>query len=613
MNKLHFVLGFSLILGLSNDSLAQQPAPEGPRIGQPIVEPEGQRVERTYGLLTDAPSSRIVEPGVFEITFITIEPTPPAMVYAGLTDVREELQYARYRRAYTEDDDPEGGITEHRIRVDFRPLVGYMPNTEHEPYVTWRAEVYVPSKKSSRFIEGRQYFDPATLGDAPNILHGPIVDQVTDDSALIVFETDRAVPGRVDVGEIRSVLVNEPSTAHAIRVVGLLPDTTYRYRVHAGGTVSSWRSFRTAGAAEFSFAAMVDSREGVGGGMQNSYGVNAFALFALGSDAYQRGASFILFPGDLINGYTTSVQDFRNQLHSFRRILEPVHARIPVFEGMGNHEALIDQWMVGNTRISIDKPGDESAEALFAEVFYNPENGPEDEGPGTPTYQENVYWFDWGPARFFMLNNNYWWSSNPHTYGGNLEGYILPRQMEWLRQQVARADRDDAIKFLFFAAQEPPFPNGGHTGDAMWYRGGDTNRDGTIDERDIQIVENRNEMWEIIAASPKSVAFITGDEHAYSRLIVSPATDVGHKRLPNGEEAVFQHAVWQITSGGAGAPWYDKELDLPWSPQMKEHSTQPHYAFFRVSGGGIDLEAYSQTGERIDSATLRRNGRNLEW
>ncbi|NJL71998.1 MAG: hypothetical protein HC888_10580 [Candidatus Competibacteraceae bacterium] len=359
---------------------------------------------------------------------------------------------------------------------------------------------------------------------------------------------------------------------------------------------------------------MVDSREGVGGGMQNSYGVAAFSLYTLGSDAYFRGADLILFAGDLINGYTTSEQDFRNQLNSWRTVMEPVHARIPIYESMGNHEALIDTFDTGGRGTSIDKSGASSAEAVFADTFVNPMNGPDNEGEGSPTYKENVYYFDRGPVRFFMLNNNYWWSSNPHEYGANLEGYILPNQVEWLRREVARADRDDSIKLLFFAAQEPPYPNGGHTGDAMWWNGGDTNRDGEIDDADIKIVENRNEVWEIMASSPKTVAFISGDEHAYSRMIVNGETEVGHKRLPNGDEATFAHPIWQVTSGGAGAPWYDKELDLPWSPWLKAHSTQPHYAYFRVvDGKDVFLEVYSQTGEKVDEAVLRANGENLAW
>lgn len=75
----------------------------------------------------------------------------------------------------------------------------------------------------------------------------------------------------------------------------------------------------------------------------------------------------------------------------------------------------------------------------------------------------------------------------------------------------------------------------------------------------------------------------------------------------------FANAVWQVTSGGAGAPFYDKELDLPWSGELRAHSTQPHYAFFRINGDDVLLEAYSKTGQKIDEAVLRKDGRNVAW
>ena len=584
------------------------------RNGLPITPPDLPMKSRTYGLLDGRPTARIASPGKILIEFTTAEPVPPPTVYYGINTLDEELDYPRFRSSMRAPGAPDALATEHAIEVDFTRVIEYLLNTECEPRVCWRVEVYLPSRGTSRFFEGRVYFDPETLGDTVNIETGPFVEQVTPTSAIFTWETDREADARVIImGPGNPAIAALPAgTRHAVRVDGLLPGTAYTYRVASGETTTREYGFRTAGGDRFAFAAMVDSREGTGGGMLNFGGVEGQALLQLGSDLYYRGADFIVFAGDLINGYTTGVDDFRNQLQAFRQMMAPIHARIPIYESMGNHEALLDNYDDGSRYgVSLDKQGDESAEAIFKEFFHNPSNGPADEGPGTPTYDGNVYFFDHGNARFLVLNNNYWWSSNPHEFGGNLEGFILPNQLAWLREQVAAADADPAIQHLFAAAQEPPFPNGGHTGDAMWWRGGDTNRDGQVDARDVPIVENRNEMWSILAASPKTVAFITGDEHAYSRLMLDETTDVGHMRLPDGGEATFAHPVWQVTSGGAGAPRYDKELDLPWSPQLRAHSTQPHYAFFRVDGGDVTLEVFSQTGQRIDSVVLRRDGVNL--
>ena len=129
-----------------------------------------------------------------------------------------------------------------------------------------------------------------------------------------------------------------------------------------------------------------------------------------------------------------------------------------------------------------------------------------------------------------------------------------------------------------------------------------------VDDKDAKIVQNRNELWETMASTPKMVAFITGDEHAYARLYVDDNTSVGIKTKSDGSTAVFKHPVWQVTSGGAGAPWYDKQINLPWSPNLVRHSTQPHYAYFDVQPDSVKLEAYSQTGERLDSDVLWKDG-----
>lgn len=579
------------------------------KVGQPVTPPDAPLREFIYGFLKGQPETRFIGGSKFEITFETAEPTPPGMVYGGINDITEELDYQRYRSFFPEDRESTAPRTKHRIVVDVKQVTRYMANTPYEPRVTWRAEVFLPAKNSARFIEGRVYFDPMNFGDTVNIPYGPFIEQVTSSTAVVFFETDRPTTSSVTANG-RTYSSDGQTTEHQVLLTGLKPNTEYKYHVTAGKTVMRPYSFHTGGDGSFEFAAMVDCREGVGGGMMNNYGVNSEALHHLVTDCYRRGADLILFAGDLINGYTTDYDDFLNQINSFRLTMNPVHARIPVYEGMGNHEVLANGYDTGErygTRI--DKPGDESAEALFGHLFANPENGPDPEHPSAPTYKENVYSFDRGATRFIMLNNNYWWSSNPHEYGGNLEGLVLPKQMEWLRGQIADAAVNPAIKTIFVAAQEPAYPNGGHTNDAMWWAGGDTNRDGTVDEKDAQIVENRNEMWEIISSTPKTVAFITGDEHAYCRLYIDDQTSVGVKTKRDGTTAVFKHPVWQVTSGGAGAPWYDKELGLPWSENLVLHSTQPHYAFFRVDGDNVKLEAYSQTGEQIDAGMIFESGK----
>jgi hypothetical protein len=603
----------ALLLGvaLASASVAQ----DGSRLGQPVFRPDAPSETRTYGFLAGPPVSRVVEPGVLEVSFATVSPSLRGRLYLGLSTLDEELDQPRYRISVDEPGEKLEPITEHRIRGDFRRLLGYMPNTERDSRIEWRVEVFVPAKSSVRFVEGRTYFDPETLDDTANVTFGPFVALVGTDSATVFWEVDRPCEGsvRIDGREIRSEV---DGLRHTVRIEDLVPDTAYAYRVRAGETLVRSYSLRTATTgSSFRFAAMVDSREGVGGGLRSFGGCEALALRRLTAHAWRSGAGFVVFAGDLINGYTTSETDFRLQLDAWRRAMMPVWARIPVYAGIGNHETLLDAWRLGESGpiLFADKEGEQSVEAVFADVFVHPTNGPENEGDGSPTYRENVYWFDHGNARIFVLNNNYWYCSDPHRFGGNLEGYVLPNQIAWLRQAVARADEDDTIDHLFFAAQEPVFPNGGHTRDSMWYSGGDTDRDGDVDEDDLPIVQCRNELWEIVSGSAKSVAFITGDEHAYSRLMVAPDTPVGTRAKLDGTDARFRHPVWQITAGGAGAPWYDKDLDLPWSGSLRAHCTMPHVAMFAVDGGDVTLEVIVETGQVVDSHRLREDGVNRRY
>jgi len=63
--------------------------------------------------------------------------------------------------------------------------------------------------------------------------------------------------------------------------------------------------------------------------------------------------------------------------------------------------------------------------------------------------------------------------------------------------------------------------------------------------------------------------------------------------------------VWQATTGGAGAPFYDRKTNLPWSGKVLAYSIQPHVALFKVDGARVDLEVVSTTGQVLDSARLR--------
>ncbi|MBP1620211.1 MAG: metallophosphoesterase family protein [Acidobacteria bacterium] len=580
-------------------------AQDASRLGKPVVRPDLPPRESTYGFLVDFPTARIAEPGKVTLSFRTAEPTPPVRVYFGLSTLAEDLDIPHYRMTAVEPGEPLEPRSEHTVALDLAGMVKLLPTSPFEPKLNYRIEAYLPSKRWTRMVDGQVFFDPATLGDTENIVTGPVVDLVTETSAVISWSTDRPCAGEVEVAG-RKVASPHVATRHEVPLTGLRPATSYSYAVRAGRTRTREYAFRTAGGDRFTFAALIDGRDGVGGGESSLNGVNARSLHALIAQAYRRGTDLVVCPGDLVFGPTTDVRDLELLLASFNRTLRPLASRVPVYEGMGNHDYAIDRFDDGSRPgIRVDKAGDDSSEAVFARTFVNPTDGPEPEAEGAPSYLENVYSFRRGNALFIVLNNNYWSSTDPVRYGGNLEGHVLPRQVEWLRARMAAADGDSQIAHVFVFAHEPPFPHGYHAGDAMWHDGGDTNSDGKVDQSDVPVVESRNALWSIVASSAKTVAFVTGDEHSYARILVDDTLPVGHKRGPDGRDVRFAHPVWQVTAGGAGAPFYDRRTDLPWSARVINYSIQPHVALFRVDGARVDLEVVSSTGQVLDQARLR--------
>jgi hypothetical protein len=82
---------------------------------------------------------------------------------------------------------------------------------------------------------------------------------------------------------------------------------------------------------------------------------------------------------------------------------------------------------------------------------------------------------------------------------------------------------------------------------------------------------------------------VTGDEHNYSRTLVDD------RLVPD-----LERPFWQVISGGAGAPYYAQDMSLPWVDHVRAFDERQHFVLFRVDGDGLDAEAISLEGARID-------------
>jgi hypothetical protein len=337
---------------------------------------------------------------------------------------------------------------------------------------------------------------------------------------------------------------------------------------------------------------MSDSRGGIQcGEIGAAGGVNYDTTSKLLIDSYNRGAEFVVFGGDLINGYTTNEDDYRVQLEAWKDASELVGGSLPIYEVIGNHEALENAYNDGSSYgISFDKVDNgtqKSAETVFAEEFVNPTGSfPEKENTEAPSYSENAYYFDYANSRFIILNTDYWMSSDPVTYGANKEGYVLDKQLEWLKNVLNQAKKNPSIEHVFVIGHEPLFPNDAYYGS-------------TVPQ---YLFDRRVALWEVLSQNSKVVAAFFGHEHNYNRMLVDRKTPIFSDNSPDPK---FINPVWQIVTGGAGAPFYALGRTDPWSNSVKKFYLTRHYCLISVKDEKIELTTISDSGEVVDRCMLR--------
>ena len=476
----------------------------------------------------------------------------------------------------------------------------------------------------------------------PTIVEGPLLNMVHSNApgqATITFITDEPVAAKILLDGSVVVSESQPTRDHNLKLHGLRPGVVHTYAVDIGAHRTRDFAFRAApapGTSGITLGYTGDSREGVGGGMETFMGVNHRVLEQIMASVYLRGTDVFLFGGDLVNGYTTSKPDFHAQLHAWKQAATGFWNHRPVYSALGNHESLvyhydhktdkghtlmIDQWPYATA----------SAEAVFAEALVQPQNGPKVNDASRPPYQENVYSVQYGDVLAIAFNNNYWYSSHPYLVGGSPEGYILQDQMDWIENELDRAEANPSIRYILLFAQEPVFPNGGHVQDAMWYNGDNSKRahffeDGELRPAKKGIIEMRNALVRAAAASSKVAAVLCSDEHAYHRTLINKKVPIGNVEIddPNHDNQLggagetisplrdLKHGTWYIVSGGAGAPFY-AEQDTPWNvhwktvtpkPRLIEnyfYSSQENFLIFHSSEAGMSLQVFTPRGELLDS------------
>ncbi len=525
------------------------------------------------------------------LLFETTIPITGGLVYYGLDVPQPDVWILQYHLKATEQTTTAS--TSHEIKLDLgrfeRQDMDVCNFRERGAVICYRLQLQRPSSDAPVYYYGRFRVDQ-NFNQLPCVTEGPFVDLVKADSATISFDTDAPTIASVVI-KGKTFTDGQTSEHHEITIYKLSPSTHYDYYLVINDVKDlETHKFRTAPRRDYSrlkFAVMSDSRGGITcGEIGSAGGVNYDTLSKLLIDSYNRGAEFAIFGGDLINGYTSSEEDFRLQLKAWKDASELVGGNFPIYETMGNHEALTNVYndgsLFGISFDKLDEGAQKSAESVFAEEFVNPSDSfPDKENTTAPSYSESAYYFDYANSRFIILNTDYWKSSDPKNYGGNKEGYVLDKQLKWLKEVLNNAQKNSRIRHVFVIGHTPMFPN-----------------DGTVAEQ--YLFDRRVALWQTLSQDSKVVAAFFGHEHNYNRMRVDRRTPIYPDNSPDPN---FAHPVWQIVTGGVGAPFYALG-NAPWSGSVKKFYPTRHYCLVSVEGERVELTVVSDSGEVVDRCTL---------
>ena len=459
----------------------------------------------------------------------------------------------------------------------------------------------------------------------PTVYEGPYVNNISATEAVIWYETSEPVISALSINN-KVMKDAAPVTHHEFNVSGLTPGTKYDYTVKVASLSQTYHitTAPKAGSRKpFIFAYTSDSRHATGSGERMIYGANAYIMKKMAALSYQQGTAFVQFTGDMINGYLSNKEEQLVQYTNWKKSIEPFWHYMPFYVGQGNHEALgyVFKDKDGAQKAFIDKfPYDtQSAESAFRDAFVNPENGPLSEDNNQydpnpdkvdfPSYIENVFHYTYDNVAMIVLNSDYWYAPtlnrNSSTSGG-LHGYLMDNQMDWLRKIIKGFEEDPSIDHIFVTQHTPVFPNGGHSGDDMWYNGNNEKRP-YIAGKPVQkgIIERRDEYLDIlINQSKKVVAILTGDEHNYNRLQLTREVPIYPENYPH-KKLNVSRSVYQINNGASGAPYYGQER-MPWSAFTKSFSVENAVCLFYVEGESITMKVLNpDTLSQIDQIKLR--------
>jgi hypothetical protein len=376
-----------------------------------------------------------------------------------------------------------------------------------------------------------------------SILRGPYLQQVTDNSAIVVWTTrglgTAQVRYAVSGGATTSVTANArlfPASdtglasdfyQYEARITGLAAATRYTYDVYMGGAdaTAGQDAFTTApttGAGSVQFIAFGDS--GVGSAAQSQLAAR------MAADTFD----LALHAGDVAYGTASTVGGPSYTQYDdwlFGVYSQWMRSR-PFYPSIGNHDDEINH------------------ASAYRDVFVLPEQG------ATSAYPDNAerfYSFDYGPVHFVALD----------TELAFLDAGRLQAQLSWLDSDLAATRQPWRVVYFHRSPYSSGFEHGSVT---------------AVRHAFVPIFERRGVQL-----------VLSAHDHDYER-------SIPWREYTNGS------AVTYVVTGGGGAPLYG----VGRSDWTARSASAHEYVRVRVAGCTMTIEAVGLDGSVFDLASIDR-------
>jgi hypothetical protein len=112
-----------------------------------------------------------------------------------------------------------------------------------------------------------------------------------------------------------------------------------------------------------------------------------------------------------------------------------------------------------------------------------------------------------------------------------------------------------------------------------------------------EVVQMRDRFWKILCEYEVLAAFF-GDEHNYSLTLIDDSVN-----------PEFIVPIWQVVTGGAGAPYYIRDEGVPWAGSVRSFYPSQHGCFLSVAGDDVLMEVVTPEGVLLESVQLKGNER----